>query len=74
MSEAKNTSFWRGFTWKRWLMFSLIFYAYRLIILATSENDWSQNFDVIHLVKKAVGAAIVGLIFTIWYEPGDLKK
>ncbi len=78
MDSNKSSGFWRGFTWKRFFIYFIIFFLLNLgaQILFNFNNypDGAKYLTKDNLLVKAIGAFLPSFIFTFWFEPGSKKK
>jgi hypothetical protein len=77
---TQRKGFWRGFTWKRFLKFSLLFLICNIVIELAGEYFDGGKVEKRYFTMKSVGlhvikASLLGLVCAIWFEPGiDDKK
>lgn len=69
----KKTTFWRGFTWVRFIIMSICWF----IIYCTSDFlvdffDTSSQFQftINYLLKNCASSILMGFLFSLWFEPG----
>lgn len=77
---TQRKGFWRGFTWKRFLKFTLLFFIYNIVFKLVGDYFDGDKVEKTYFTLGSVGlyfikAVILGLVCAIWFEPGiDDKK
>jgi len=72
MTKTKE-SFWRNFTWKEFLLFSIYWFILTLLVeIAIDYFDKSSlvadNFTTHDLIKRIIGSLIFGFFIAVWKE------
>ncbi len=72
--DTTKKDFWRGFTWKKFLLLSIYWFAATLVVAAAfgyfdPKATMSHNFAFISLMKRLAGSLIAGFFFTVWTDP-----
>lgn len=71
--SAEKTKFWRGFTWKRFVIMTLFWFVlYVSIDFFMSLFDTTSSFDFTYsyFLKNTITSIIMGFLFSLWFEPG----
>jgi hypothetical protein len=78
--NKQNTGFWRGFTWKRFIIKSLISFTVLIVIeifgnLIDHPHDFFNSLTVRFFIKMILQSILLGFLLSIWFEPGlDYRK
>jgi hypothetical protein len=76
--KNKQHRFWRGFTWKRWLLTLAWIFPFmaiwNLLFIDWSLREWERIFTWEQGGKTLTSCIIISLIVTIWHEPGKEDK
>ena len=70
---ASKENFWRNFTWKDFLLFSIGWFGLTLLVeIIIDYFDKSSlvadNFTTHDLIKRIIGSVIFGFFFAVWKE------
>lgn len=73
MSDSVNKSgFWRNFTWKRFILNTLLWFVITTLINEIFYYEHWKDFFISHnLLRTLIRSLVYGLIFTIW---GQLRN
>jgi uncharacterized membrane protein (DUF106 family) len=75
-----KTGFWRGFTWKRFIVNSLIFIIFFSVTqivenLIESPHQAFSSITLRFVIKVLLRSLVFGFFISLWYEPGlDNRK
>jgi hypothetical protein len=78
--NKQKTGFWRGFTRKRFIVYSLIFIAAFIAVeivenLIESPHQVFSSFTLRLLIKILLRSLLFGFLLAVWFEPGvDTEK
>jgi membrane protein required for beta-lactamase induction len=65
-TENKN-NFWRNFTWKRFILATLFWFALTLVMDEILDYDhWQIFFTTSSLLHSVFRSLVFGLVITIW--------
>ena len=71
--DTTKKGFWRGFTWKNFLLFSLYWFTATLAAAVVFDYfdpkaTMSHNFLIISLIKRLAGSLVSGFFFALWID------
>jgi hypothetical protein len=77
--ENNKKGFWRSFTARKFLLFSIYWFAMTLVVSIIidyfdPESLMADNFTMSNLIKRAVGSLVAGFLFAVWIEPTVKNK
>ena len=72
MTKTKEI-FWRNFTWKEFLLFSIYWFSLTLFVeiiidYFDKSSFVADNFTTRELIKRIIGSLIFGFFIAVWKE------
>ena len=79
MTTTTKESFWRNFTWKGFLLFSVYWFMATLLVeiiidYFDKSSFVSENFTTHELIKRTIGSLLFGFLLTVWIEKKNRAK
>jgi hypothetical protein len=73
--NKQKTGFWRGFTWRRFTVKSLISFTALMLIeffgsLVDHPHNIFNSFTLRFFIKMILQSIFLGFLLSLWFEPG----
>ena len=71
--NTPKKGFWRGFTWKKFLLLSLYWFTATLAVAVVfdyfdQKAIWAHNFTFVSIIKRLIGSLVSGFFFALWID------
>ena len=74
--KNKEKNFLRNFTWKKFFLWSLYWFAATLLVAVAldyfdSKASMDSDLALINIIKRLIGSLVVGFFIALWTQPNQ---